>query len=103
MGTFVICSEEYGSIKGDQAHRLSHTHALFKVDNAEVFDLAETAVLGSDIAPTIAPFCKRRDGHGALQAIKNQHAGVHVWVDIVKGSKEEMGGSQKWTGQTNLR
>ncbi len=53
-------SEEYGSIEGDQAHRLSHTHRLFKVDNAEVFDLIETAVRGSE----------------ALQAIKNQHAGV---------------------------
>ena len=32
-------SEEYGPIKGYQTHRLSHTHALFKVNNAEVFNI----------------------------------------------------------------
>jgi hypothetical protein len=76
--------EKYGSIKGDQANCLSHTHALFKINNAEVFDMIETAVRGSEIAPTIVPFRKIRDGRGALKAIKNQHAGVRVWDDIVK-------------------
>ncbi len=92
--------EKYGSIEGDQANCLSHTHALFKIDNAEVFNMIEMAVCGSEIAPTIAPFCKTRDGHGALKAIKNQHAGVPVWGDIVKNAKEVMGGSRKWTGLT---
>ena len=81
---------------------MSHTHALFKLDNAEVFDLLETAVHGSDIAPTIAPFRKLRNGRGALQAIKNQHAGVRVWDDIVKTAKEVMGGSRKLTGLSSF-
>ena len=93
-------SEEYGSIEGDQTHRLSHTHALFKVDNADVFDIIEQGVRGSDIAPTIAPFRKRRDGRGALNAIINQHAGVRVWDDMVKSAKDVMGGTRKWTGTT---
>ena len=93
-------SEEYGSIEGDQTHRLSHTHALFKVNNAEVFDIIEQGVRGSDIAPTIALYRKRRDGRGALKAIIDQHAGVRVWDDMVRSAKEVMGGSRKWTGTT---
>jgi hypothetical protein len=95
-------SEKYGSIKGDHANRLSHTHALLKINNAKVFDMIEMAVRGSEIAPTIAPFCKTPDGRGALKAIKNQHAGVRVWDDIVKNAKEVMGGSRKWTGLTSF-
>ena len=67
-------SEEYGSIEGDLTNRLSHTHALYKVDNAEVFDIIEQGIRGTDIALTIAPYCKRRDGRGALRAIIAQHA-----------------------------
>ena len=51
-------SEKYRTIKEDQANCLSHTHALFKIDNVEVFDMIETAVRGSEIAPMIAPFVK---------------------------------------------
>jgi hypothetical protein len=93
-------SEEYGSIEGDQTHRLSHTHALFKVDNAEVFDIIEQGVRGSDIAPTIAPYRKRRDGRGALKAIVDQHAGARVWDDMVKSAKDILSGTRKWTGTT---
>jgi hypothetical protein len=50
--------EKYGSIKRDQANCLSHTHALFKINNAEVFDMIEMAVCGSEIGPTVAPFVK---------------------------------------------
>ncbi len=64
----------------------SHTHAHFKIDNANVFNMIETAVCGSEIAPTIVPFCQTRDGRGALKAIKNQHVGVRVWDDIVKNA-----------------
>ena len=93
-------SEEYGSIEGDQTHRLSHTHALFKMDNAEVFDIIEQAVRGSDIAATIAQYRRNRNGRGALQAIMNQHAGPRVWEDLVKSAKEVLAGGRKWTGTT---
>ena len=55
---------------------------------------------GGNIAPTIAPFCKRCDGRGALKAIVDQHAGVRVWDDMAKCAKDVMGGSCKWTGTT---
>ena len=96
-------SEEYGSIEGDQTHhRLSHTHVLFKVDNAKVFDIIKQGVRGSNIAPTIAPYCKHRDGQGALKAIIDQHAGVCVLDDMVKSAKDVMSGSRKWTGTTTF-
>ncbi len=81
---------------------MSHTHALFKIDNAKVFDVTEMAVRGSEIAPMITPFCKTRDGRGALKAMKNQHAGVRVWDDIIKNAKKVMGGSHKWTRLTSF-
>jgi hypothetical protein len=51
-------SKMYKSIEGDLTARLSHTHALFKVDNGTVFDLIESSTQGSNVAPKIAPFCK---------------------------------------------
>ena len=96
-------SEEYGSIEGDLTNCLSHSHALFKVDNAKVFDIIEQGVRGTDIAPTIAQYCKRRDGRGALKAIIiAQHAGIRSWEDMVKSAKEVLGGNRKWTGTTNF-
>lgn len=84
-------SEEYGSIEGDLTHRLSHTHALYKVDNTDVFDVIEQGVRGTDIASTIAPFWKHWDGRGALKAIIAQHAGIRVREDMVKSAKEILG------------
>jgi hypothetical protein len=51
-------SKMYESIEGDLTARLLHTHALFKVNNGTVFDLVESSTRGSNVAPTIAPFCK---------------------------------------------
>ena len=95
-------SEEYGSIEGDLTNCLSHSHALFKVDNAKVFDIIEQGVRGTDIAPTIAQYRKRWDGRGALKAIIAQHAGIRLWEDMVKSAKEVLGGNRKWTGTTNF-
>jgi hypothetical protein len=55
-------SEEHGSIEGDLVGRMTHNHALFKVDNGSVFDFIEISMRGSDVTSLIAPFCKTRDG-----------------------------------------
>ena len=65
-------SEMYESIEGDLTARLSHAHALFKVDNGTVFDLIESSTCGSDVSPTIAPFRKTQIGRGAMLALKTQ-------------------------------
>jgi hypothetical protein len=76
-------SQVYESIEGDMAARMSHTHALYKIDNGMVFDLV-SAVRGSNIASTIAPFRKTRNGRGAMNALKTQHAGKAIWDRLVK-------------------
>jgi hypothetical protein len=67
-------SEMYKSIEGDSTARLLHTHTLFKVNNGTVFNLVESYTQGSNVPPTIAPFCKKQNRHGAMLALKSQHA-----------------------------
>ena len=95
-------SEEYGSIDGDHYNRLSHSHALFKIDNGMIYDIIEHGTRGTDVAPTIAPWRKTRDGRAAMKAVIDQHAGVRVWDDLVKSAKEVLAGGRKWTGQTTF-
>lgn len=95
-------SEEYGSIDGDHYNRLSHSHALFKIDNGTIYDIIEHGTRGTDVAPTVAPWRKTRNGRAAMKAVIDQHAGVRVWDDLVKSAKEVLAGGRKWTGQTTF-
>ena len=54
-------SEQHGSIEGDLIARMTHNHALFKVDNGVVYNMIESSTRGSDVTSLIAPFCKTRD------------------------------------------
>jgi hypothetical protein len=77
-------SEENELIEGNMAACMSHTHALYKIDNGLVFDLIENAVSGSNVTSTIAPFHKTRNGRGAMNVLKTQHAGEAIWDRLVK-------------------
>jgi hypothetical protein len=77
-------SKMHKSIEGDLTARLSNTHVLFKVDNGTVFNLIELFTQGSDVAPTIAPFCKTQNRRGGMLALKSQHAGKAIWDRLVK-------------------
>ena len=90
-----------GSIEGDMIARMSHAHPLFKVDNGAVFELIETAVRGTAVAASIAPFRRERDGRKAFIAIRAQHAGKDVWDKLVKEA-ETILQTRKWTGTTNV-
>jgi hypothetical protein len=92
-------SETYESIEGDSTACLLNTHALFKVDNGTVFDLVESSTQGSDVAPTIAPFCKTQNGRGAMLALKSQHAGKAIWDRLVKEAKHTLS-NKVWSGNT---
>jgi hypothetical protein len=92
-------SEENESIEGNMAVRMSHTHALYKIDNGSVFDLVENAVCGSDVMSTIAPFCKTQDGCSAMNALKTQHAGKAIWDRLVKEA-EHILSIKIWSGNT---
>jgi hypothetical protein len=71
-------SKMYELIEGDLTACLLHTHALFKVDNGTVYNLLELSTQGSNVAPTMAPSRKTRNGHEAMLALKSQHAGEAI-------------------------
>ena len=62
-------SVETGSIEGDLTARMAHNHPLYKVDNGLVYIMIESAVRGHDVAATITPFYRTRDGSRALLAL----------------------------------
>jgi hypothetical protein len=92
-------SKMYALIEGDLTAHLSHTHTLFKVDNGTVFNLVESSTQGSNVAPTIAPFCKTRNGHGAMLALKSQHASKAIWDRRVKEAEHTLS-NKVWSGNT---
>ncbi len=94
-------SKMYELIEEDLTVRLLHTHALLKVDNGTVFNLVELSTQGSDVAPTIAPFCKTQNGHGAMLALKSQHAGKAIWDRLVKEAKHTLS-NNVWSGSTPM-
>ena len=83
-------SEMYKSIEGDLTTCLSHSHALFKIDNWAVFDLVQSSTHGSNVVPMIAPFGKTRNGLGAMLTLKSQHAGKAIWDHLVKEAKQTL-------------
>ena len=91
----------HGSIKAEMVARYSHTHALFAVDNASIFDDIEEATRGSKYSATISPFRRPKDGRGAFMALKEQHTGPAMW-DKKKSTAMEFLQSRKFTGTTTL-
>ena len=77
-------SVEHGSVIQEMVHRLSHTNALFRTDNAAVFDDVELGVRGTKYTASIAPFKRAKDGRGAFLALKAQHCGAAMWESEIK-------------------
>ena len=71
-------SEVHGSIEGEMIVRASHTHAMFRDDNAAANALEE-ATCSTSYAASIKPFQRMKNGRGALQALTNQYAGNDKW------------------------
>ena len=72
-------SDEHGSIEGELIARASHTHALFKDDNAAVYFALEEATRSTSYAASIKPFQRSKNGRSALLALTNQYAGNDKW------------------------
>ena len=92
-------SEEHGSVAAEMISRMSHTHALYRPDNATGYAQLVTATLGTQYASTIAPFKRAKDGRGALMALQAQFAGAAHWDREVKIMSDFMSNS-RWTGTT---
>ena len=73
-----------GSVLEDLIHRTSHTHPLYKKDNAMVFTMIEEAARGTHFSNIIQPFKSKKDERGALLALLFSHVGGDKWESIIK-------------------
>ena len=87
-----------GSVLDDLIARASHTHPLFKSDNATVYGAIEEATRGSVYVTTIKPFARRKDGRGAWLALLTSHVGTDKWEKIQKDNSAWLI-SAKWNGK----
>lgn len=62
-------SIEHGSVEGELVARASHTHALFRDDNASVYHYLEEATRTTAYAASIKPFQRAKNGRGAWKAL----------------------------------
>jgi hypothetical protein len=92
-------SLEHGSIKGDLIGRMMHNHTLFKVDNGSVYHMIESLTRGSDVTSLFA-LRKTRDGRGALNALKTQHAEIVIYDCLVKEAEQTFS-NKIWNGNTS--
>ena len=90
-----------GSIEAEMTERLSHSHALYPIDNATLYAELEEALRGTSYEASIKPFEKRRDGRGAYLALIAQHAGKDKWVAIIDEAEKYIN-SKKWDGTTSF-
>ena len=87
-----------GSVLEDLKLRLSHSHPLFKTDNAKVFSALEEATRNTVYSSTVRAFARRRDGRGAWKAIVSNHAGSDKWELLQKENMKWLLNT-KWTGR----
>ena len=94
-------SDEHGSIEGELIVCASHTHALFRDDNAAVYYALEEATCSTSYAASIKPFQRSKNGHGALLDLTNQYAGNDKWeAEIHK--QDDLLHTHVWKGQSNF-
>lgn len=91
---------EHGSVEGELIARASHTHPLFRDDNAQVYFLLEEATRSTGYAASIKPYQRAKNGRGAWLALVTQYAGEDKWRALIR-SAEEMLHSRKWRGNNN--
>ena len=87
-----------GSVLGDLIDRASHSHPLFKSDNATVFGAIEAATRGTVYSTTVKPFARKKDGRGAWLALLTSHVGTDKWEKIQKDNSSWLV-SAKWNGK----
>jgi len=72
-------STDHGSVEGELIARASHTHALFRDDNAQVYYFLEEATRTTSYAASIKPYQRAKNGRGAWTAMISQYAGEDKW------------------------
>ena len=94
-------SIEHGSVEAELIARASHTHALFRNGNSDLYFLLEEAMRGTSYAASIRPFQRNRDGEAAWKALTSQYAGKDKWEAEIK-KQEQLLHTRIWKGQSNF-
>ena len=81
--------------------RASHTHALFREDNSDVYYKLEEATRGTPYVASIKPFQRAKQGREAWLAITGQYAGKDKWAAEIK-QQEQLLHTRVWKGQSNF-
>lgn len=68
-------SGEHKSVEAELVARTSHTHALYRDDNAKVYHYLEEATRSTPYAASIKPHQKGKDGRETWKALIAQYAG----------------------------
>ena len=96
-------SDEHGSVESEMIARASHNHALYSLDNRDVFDRMERATRGnSTFAGTLTAHRRRKDERSAFMAYEGQHAGRDFWEAMITRSEFFMKNT-KWNGNTSIK
>ena len=68
-------STEHGLLEGDLIFCASHTHRLYRNDNAIVYHNMEEATRGTPYSELIKTFQRQNNGRGALKVTERQYVG----------------------------
>ena len=88
-----------GSVLDELIQRISHTHPLFKSDNASVYSMLEEATRGSIYASSIKTYARNKNGRNAWLSMVSSHAGKDKWEQLQK-DKMKFIMNTKWNGRS---
>ena len=94
-------SDDFGSVEEELIGRATHSHPLYRDDNATIYFFLEEATRSTMYASSIQPHSRRKDGRGAWLALTNQYAGKDKWSAELK-KQDDLIHTYKWKGQANF-
>ena len=92
---------EYVSIEEELIARATHTHPLYRDDNAALYFKLEESLRGTVYHPTILKFQKTKNGRSAYFALINAHAGDDKWNAEIERC-EDLLHNFEWKGENNF-
>ena len=81
--------------------RATHTHPLYRDDNAPLYFYLEEATRSTMYTNSIQPYSRRKYERGAWFGIANQYARKDKWGSELK-KQYDLLHTYKWKGQSNL-
>ena len=72
-------TDELVLVEGELIYRATHTHLLYRDDNAFLYFYMEEATCSTMYTTLIQPYSWCKDGYGAWFEIKNQYARYDKW------------------------